>query len=56
MTVLFRTEPGVELYAQHAQVAAHADLRSALKGKLSSGLDAQVLVPHPAGNEQKGAL
>ncbi len=26
------------------------------KGKLSSGLDAQVLVPHPAGNAQKGEL
>ena len=37
-------------------VAALADLRSALGGKLSSGLDAQVLVPHPAGNAQKGAL
>jgi quinol monooxygenase YgiN len=31
-------------------------LRSALEGKLSSGLDAQVLVPHLAGNAQKGAL
>jgi hypothetical protein len=29
---------------------------SALEGQLSSGLDAQVLVPHPAGNAQKGAL
>jgi len=27
-----------------------------LAGKLSSDLDAQVLVPHPAGNAQKGAL
>ena len=33
-----------------------AALRSALEGKLSSGLDAQVLVPHPAGDAQKGAL
>jgi hypothetical protein len=33
-----------------------ADRRSALEGKLSSDLDAQVLVPHPAGNAQKGAL
>ena len=40
----------------HAKGAAPADLRSALQGKLSSGLDAQVLVPHPAGNAQKGAL
>jgi quinol monooxygenase YgiN len=40
----------------HAKGAALADLRSALEGKLSSGLDAQVLVPHPAGDTQKGAL
>jgi len=45
-----------ELRAQHLQGAALADLRSALQGKLSSGLDAQVLLPHPAGNAQKGAL
>jgi quinol monooxygenase YgiN len=42
--------------SQHAKGAALAGLRSALEGKLSSGLDAQVLVPHPAGNAQKGAL
>jgi len=42
--------------SEHAKGAALADLRSALQGKLSSGLDAQVLVPHPAGNAQKGAL
>ena len=42
--------------SQHLQGAALADLRSALQGKLSSGLDAQVLEPHPAGNAQKGAL
>jgi hypothetical protein len=36
--------------------AALAGLRSALEGKLSSELDAQVLVPRPAGNAQKGAL
>ncbi len=41
---------------EHAKSAALAGLRSALAGKLSSGLDAQVLVPHPAGNAQKGAL
>ena len=41
---------------EHAKGAALADLRSALQGKLSSGLGAQVLVPHPAGNAQKGAL
>ena len=42
--------------SEHIHGAALADLRSALEGKLSSGLDAQVLVPHPAGNAQKGAL
>ena len=42
--------------AEHRQGAALADLRSALAGKLSSDVDAQVLVPHPAGNPQKGAL
>jgi hypothetical protein len=42
--------------AEHAKGAALADLRSAVEGKLSSGLDAQVLLPHPAGNPHKGAL
>ncbi len=42
--------------AEHAKGAALAGLRSALDGKLTSGLDAQVLVPHPAGNAHKGAL
>ena len=42
--------------SEHLQGAAPAGLRSALEGKLSSGLDAQVLVPHPAGTAQKGAL
>ena len=42
--------------SEHAKGAPLADLRSALEGKLSSGLDAQVLVPHPAGNPRKGAL
>jgi quinol monooxygenase YgiN len=42
--------------SEHAKGAALADLRPALQGKLSSGLDAQVLVAHPAGNAQKGAL
>ena len=42
--------------SEHAKGAPLADLRSALQGKLSSGLDAQVLVPHPAGDAQKGAL
>ena len=42
--------------SEHLQGAALTGLRSALEGKLSSGLDAQVLVPHPAGTAQKGAL
>ena len=42
--------------SEHLNGAALADLRSALDGKLTSGLDAQVLTPHPAGNHQKGAL
>jgi len=42
--------------SEHVKGAALAGLRSALEGKLSSGLDAQVLTPHPAGNPQKGAL
>ena len=42
--------------SEHLTGAALADLRSALGGKLSSGLDVQVLVPHPAGDARKGAL
>ena len=42
--------------AEHRKGAALADLVSALEGKLSAALDAQVLVPHQAGNARKGAL
>ena len=42
--------------SEHLKGPALADLRSALEGKLSSGLDVQALVPHPAGNAQKGTL
>jgi quinol monooxygenase YgiN len=42
--------------SEHAKGAALADLLSDLKGKLSGPLDVQVLVPHPAGNTQKGTL
>ncbi len=42
--------------SEHLKGPALADLRSALEGKLSSGLDVQVLVPHPAGDEGKGVL
>ena len=42
--------------SEHLKGAALAGLRSALEGQLSGGLDAQALVPHPAGNAQKGVL
>ena len=42
--------------SEHLAGAALAGLRSALAGKLSSDLDAQVLAPHPAGDPRKGAL
>ena len=42
--------------SQHSKGAALGDLRSALEGKLSRDLDAQLLLPHPAGNPQKGML
>jgi hypothetical protein len=40
--------------SKRANGAALADLRAALAGTPSSGLDAQVLVPHPAGNALQG--
>ena len=42
--------------SEHAKGAALAGLRAALPGNLSSGLDAQVLVPYLAGTAQKDAL
>jgi hypothetical protein len=36
--------------SKHLEDAAAAGLRSALEGRLSHALDAQVLVPHPAGS------
>ena len=42
--------------SQHLHGEALAGLRSALAGKLSTGLDAQVLAPHPAGHAPTGAL
>ena len=42
--------------SEHLKGAALAELRSALDGKLSQGLDVQVLLPHPAGDARKGAL
>ena len=54
--VMIEKYKSAQARSEHAKGAALADLRSALEGKLSSGLDAQVLVPHPAGNAQKGRL
>ncbi len=54
--VMIEKYESAELRAEHLRGAALADLRSALQGKLRGGLDAQVLVPHPAGNAHKGAL
>jgi quinol monooxygenase YgiN len=45
-----------DLRSRHLQGAALANLRSALQGKLSRGLDVQVLVPHPAGKKGLGVL
>ena len=41
---------------QHIKGAGLAGLRAAVEGKLSSPIDVQVLVPHPAGSTDKGAL
>ena len=41
---------------QHRKGAGLGGLRAALAGRLSSPLDVQVLAPHPAGSEDKGAL
>ena len=52
----------IEKYASDEAVAAHvagaglAALRDALNGKLSAPIDVQVLTPHPAGSQAKGAL
>ena len=54
--VMIATYASEQARAEHRKGAALADLVSALEGKLSAALDAQVLVPHPAGNARKGAL
>ena len=52
----------IEKYASEDAVAEHrkgaglAGLIAALKGKLSAPLDVQILAPHPAGAQSKGAL
>jgi quinol monooxygenase YgiN len=54
--VMIEKYTSAEAREEHRKGAALAGLRSALEGKLSSPLDAQVLVPHPAGDPRKGAL
>jgi quinol monooxygenase YgiN len=54
--VMIEKYESAEARSEHSRGAALADLRSALDGKLTTGLDVQVLEPHPAGNAQKGAL
>jgi quinol monooxygenase YgiN len=45
-----------QAFSEHSQGAALADLLSAFEGKLTREIDVQVLVPHPAGDTQKGVL
>jgi len=40
--------------SEHRKGAALADLRSALEGKLSTDLDAQVLIPHLSETRRRG--
>jgi quinol monooxygenase YgiN len=44
------------VFAEHGKSPALAELVAALKGKLSSPLDVQILTPHPVGDPGKGAL
>ena len=41
---------------EHNKGAALADLAAVLRDKLTRGLDVQVLRPHPAGDDTKGAI
>jgi quinol monooxygenase YgiN len=45
-----------DAFAAHGKSPALAGLMAALRGKLQSDLDVQVLTPHPAGTAAKGAL
>ena len=54
--VMIEKYTSAEARSEHRKGPALADLRSAWEGKLSADLDVQVLMPHPAGNAQKGAL
>jgi quinol monooxygenase YgiN len=40
----------------HRGAPALAELGATLRGKLTQGLDVQVLLPHPAGTETQGAV
>ncbi len=42
--------------AEHSRGAALAGLNQALSGRLASGLDVQILQPHPAGTAAQGTL
>src|SRR5262249_59870089 len=42
--------------SEHAKGSALAELLAGLQGKLSAGLDVQVLHPHPAGEPAKGSI
>jgi hypothetical protein len=45
-----------QVRSEHPKGAPLTDLRAALDGTPSTGLEAQVLGPHPAGSTQKGTL
>jgi quinol monooxygenase YgiN len=45
-----------EALAEHGKSTALAGLQASLDGKLTAGLDVQVLVPHPAGTARQGTL
>ena len=45
-----------EARVAHNNGSALAELAAALHGKLSQGLDVQVLRPHPVGDSAKGAV
>jgi quinol monooxygenase YgiN len=54
--VMIEKYESAEVRSEHSKGAALANLRAALQGKLSSALDVQALMPHPAGNPEMGAL
>jgi quinol monooxygenase YgiN len=52
--VMIEKYTSAQARSEHRKGAALADLRSALEGKLSTDLDAQVLVPHPGRKPAEG--